>query len=380
MYIYRDISDAVLTGHKKHHLLALSGPIGSGKTTLVKHLFKEYTYVSMKDRDLQIFARNDPDAFLQTSCTEKNLIIDDIDSVPELISKIDGYSWGTEKIILVSSRTLPEVNNIREFVVLPFSVNELAHTGHKQEYLDDLIYQGFFPALYHPVDAKEWYANYIQLILKNRKPDSVDTEVFTLFLRLVAGRMGSLLNYGSLADDCGISQEEVYRWIQFLEERYIVFLLWPSTKNYGKRLEKKPKLYFYDTGLAAYLLRIKHVSFSRHYLRREFLEALVLSEILKSYYNDGVTPQITYWRDIAGHELPILLQDQQELFPIEVNVGKTISASFFKKLNFWNELTNADPKNGFVVYEGTKNQAWSLGKVIGWNAISDIRRRIKKSA
>ncbi len=378
----RNISEVLLDGAKKHAILVISGPEGSGKTTLVKHLFKEYAYLSLHDLDFMIFAQNDPDAFFQDVCDGKKVVIDDIDLVPGLISKIDARSWDKEKLILISSRQVPELKSVKQYTLLPFSVQELQKADLLPDQLKDLIYQGFYPAIFDKkVDRLDWYTNYVQMIVAEITRDIGDRvllDVFHHFFRLVAGRMGILLDYNSLADDCGISEETVYSWIQLLESYYIIFLLHPSTKDYGKRLVKKPKLYFYDTGLAAHLLGIQDVRFTRHYLREKFFESYVISELLKSYYNQGEIPHIECWQGITGREIDVLIEEKQQLFPIEIKQGRALSPLFFKGLNFWNALTKGDPKHGFVVYEGPRNQTWSLGHIVGWNQVAEIKQMIDK--
>ena len=174
-------------------------------------------------------------------------------------------------------------------------------------------------------------------------------------MQLCAGRIGQLLNLNSLANDCGISSNTAQSWLSILEASYIIFLLYPHYKNFSRRLVKSPKLYFFDTGLACTLLAIESADqVYSHYLRGGLVECLVLAEMYKAYYNAARTPRLYFWRDNHGHEVDCIIEEANQLIPVEIKSGKTISSDYFDTLDYWNELTGSRPDKGFVIYAGSE--------------------------
>ena len=162
-----------------------------------------------------------------------------------------------------------------------------------------------------------------------------DLETFGRFLRLTAGRSGQILNMDSLANDVGVSPVTVKRWISLLCASYIVFLLKPHSRNFNKRLIKTPKLYFYDTGLLCYLLGIRSVrNLELHSQRGAIFETYIISELCKSCFNAGAEPPLYYWRDSQGHEVDLLIEDSENLYPVEIKSGQTVSGNMMSGLDY----------------------------------------------
>ncbi len=192
-------------------------------------------------------------------------------------------------------------------------------------------------------------------------------------MRLCAGRIGQILNISSLADDCGISVPTVKSWLSILEESYVIFLLQPHFTNFSKRLIKSPKLYFYDTGLACWLLRINsQEQLHDHYLRGGLTESLVISELYKEFYHHGKEPSIYFWRDSHGKEIDCLIDLGSTLIPIEIKSSQTISQRFFDGLSYWCSLANIDLAKSYVIYGGLEPQSQPSGFVISWQKTADI--------
>lgn len=158
-----------------------------------------------------------------------------------------------------------------------------------------------------------------------------------------------------------------------IEQGYIIFLLRPHHKNFSKRLIKSPKLYFYDTGLASYILGVKNEKeLMSHHMRGHPFESFVISEIIKDFYNKDETPRIYFWRDNVGNEVDCIIDRGTDLIPIEIKSGKTINSSFFDGLNYWNGLSKQDKSKSFLVYAGDENQKRTKVKLLNWKSISNI--------
>lgn len=196
--------------------------------------------------------------------------------------------------------------------LLPFSLIELKEEPHAFDGLNDLLFKGLYPPIYdRKIPPEIWYANYVMTYLERdvRQILNVkDLATFQRFVRMCATRTGQLLNLAALGNDCGISHNTAKAWISVLEASYIVFLLQPHHKNFGKRLVKTPKIYFYDTGLAAWLVGIRdpdHLSI--HPMRSSLFESFVISELLKSRFNQGQPPNLYFWRNNLGTEIDVLI-------------------------------------------------------------------------
>ena len=188
-----------------------------------------------------------------------------------------------------------------------------------------------------------------------------------------AGRIGQLLNLTSLANDCGISANTAKSWISVLEASYIIFLLQPHYKNFNKRLVKMPKIFFIDTGLASSLLDIQSENqLSTHYLRGSLFENFILSEFIKSKLNQGLRPNLYFWRDNKGMEIDCIIEKGNNLIAVEIKSGNTFSPEFFKNINHWNKLSANPPDNSWVVYGGYITRNTKDGTLLSWNDLGKI--------
>jgi predicted AAA+ superfamily ATPase len=225
------------------------------------------------------------------------------------------------------------------------------------------------------VPPVRWYPGYVQTYLERDVRQLKQVENLTLFktfMQMCAGRIGQVLNLTSLGNDVGVSDATVRRWITLLEASYIVFVLRPHHNNLNKRLIKSPKLYFYDTGLASFLLNIDENSIAQHHLRGGLFENLLIGDFYKRFYNQGKIPPLYFWRDRTGHEIDLLMDRGIGAQPIEIKAGRTISHSFFKNVRYWAELAGADEKESVVIYAGDENQKRSAGRVVSWKDVDDI--------
>lgn len=200
-----------------------------------------------------------------------------------------------------------------------------------------------------------------------------DLSSFQRFLRLCAGRTGQLLNLSSLANDCGITHNTAKAWISVLEASYLVHLLPPHHRNFSKRLIKTPKLYFLDSGLAAWLLGIKDAATLQvHAHRGGLFETWVISELLKFRYNRAERSNLHFWRDRTGNEVDVLIEDGQTLLPVEIKSGETVNASFFDGLEKWLHLAGQPAGQAYLVYGGEQAQTRQAMQVVPWKRLGSL--------
>jgi predicted AAA+ superfamily ATPase len=220
--------------------------------------------------------------------------------------------------------------------LLPFGINELEIN--ETRYLES-IFNGFYPRLHDSnIAPTDFYPSYIQTYIE-RDVRSIKTienlDLFTRFLSLCAGRIGQVLNLSSLANDTGIAVNTAKAWLSLLESSFILYQLKPWYKNFNKRLIKSPKLYFYDTGLACSLLKIKNASMLQtHYLYGSLYENFIISEIRKAFYHGGLIPSIYFWRESNGTEIDCIIeQSNNSIMAIEIKGGTTFTKDYLKNLN-----------------------------------------------
>ncbi len=389
MYIPRTLGKEIKEAAKTSAVIGILGPRQSGKTTLATKVFPDYIYVSLENDTTREFAKNDPKGFLQQYDNEKGLIIDEAQRVPALFSYLQGivdFNYrpgfyvltGSQNFLLMKTITQTLAGRISLHTLLPLSITELKNAQLLSNSYTETIVKGFYPSIYSKKikSITKWYDDYIKTYVQRdvREIQSiVDLNAFTRFIRLCAGRIGQVVNLNSLADDCGIDARTVKSWLSILEASFIIYLLHPHYKNFSKRLIKAPKIFFYDSGLACALLGIDSVeALLPHYLRGGLFETMIISDFYKLYYNRDREPHLYFWRDKTGHEVDLIIERAQYLYPVEIKASQTPSMSYFKGLAYWNKLADADPKNSFVVYGGDENQQRSKGNIVSWKDTDKI--------
>ncbi len=336
--VKRTISDRLLDLSLKFPVIAVIGPRQSGKTTVVRYTFPGYSYVSLEEPDNRLFAENDPRGFLNSY--NGNVIIDEAQRVPDLFSyiqtKVDENEitgqyilTGSQNFLIHEKISQSLAGRVAILKLLPFTFFELMEEGIVYNLVEEYIFRGFYPPVYkRGLTPEEWFPNYVQTYLEKdvrQIKNILDLGQFHLFLKFCAGRVGQQLNLSSLAADCGISHTTARSWISLLESSFIVFLQKPFYNNFNKRLTKMPKLYFYDIGLAAYLLGIKSLNeIHTHYARGALFENFVILELLKHQahlYNNP--PELFYYRDKQGREIDCLIDEVRGRVQIRaVRVGR----------------------------------------------------------
>lgn len=395
--IERTLSHTLKEVAGDYPVVSVTGPRQSGKTTLVRAVFDGADYASLEDPELRAFASEDPRGFLAQF--RGQVVLDEVQRVPDLFSYIQTLVdeedrpgrfilSGSQNFLLLESVSQSLAGRCAILHLLPFSMAELQMRSPldvgdigrelpepRKKVRGDLmetLLRGFYPRIHDKhLDPGRWLRDYFQTYVERdvRRIVGVgDLEAFDRFVRLCAGRNGQLLNLSSLGNDCGIAHTTAKRWLSVLEASFLVLLLRPHHRSFNKRLVKSPKLYFLDTGLLCYLLRIRSPEDLRlHASRGAVFESYVVSELLKSYLHRGEEPDLYFWRDATGHEIDVLIDHGRRQVPIEIKSGETIAADFFRGLELWRKLVDDPEAPAALIYGGTRTYRRRGTTVYGWD-------------
>jgi predicted AAA+ superfamily ATPase len=390
--IDRHLSDSLKDPINHIPVLTLTGPRQSGKTTFVRKYFSKFAYLNLEESDTREFALTDPKGFLNTF--KGDLILDEIQHVPQLFSYIQvivDKERNNRRFILTGSQNFLLLEKISQtlagrtafYNLLPFSMEELKTTPHESDSYSEYLFKGFYPRIYDKnLDPSKWLDDYIMSYVERDVRSIInigDLIQFQRFVRLCAGRIGQLVNFSDMGNELGINYHTVQRWLSVLETSFIIFRLQPWHTSYNKRIVKSPKLYFYDTGLASFLLGIRNnKELDIHFARGALFENLILAELMKFCYNQGKKPLLYFWRDRTGNEVDCIIESGRYLIPIEIKSGTTISDEWFKTIRYFQNLTEkAIPESSFVIYGGTGNQSRSDCNIVSWkDSISALKECI----
>lgn len=378
--IVRQLGEKIVALADKMPIISITGPRQSGKTTLARQIFPNYTYMNLENPLTRSFASENPQRFLAQS--ESGLIIDEAQYLPELFSWImlhvdetrrngEIVLSGSQNFLLMEKITQSLAGRVAIFHLLPFSVSEFAGTEHICSNPYEYIFKGFFPRIYdQDIPPALFYPSYIQTYIERdlRQLQSIgDLDMFERFLRLCAGRIGQIFNQAALSNELGVSPPTIQRWMLLLQTSFVAFKLQPYYKNFNKRILKSPKLYFYDTGLACALLGINKLEdIETHFAKGALFENFIILEYLKRYYNTGRTPSLYYWRDHTGHEVDLIVAHGAKLYPIEIKSGERIHETHFQGLQYFQSLSGVAPEDAYLVYGGDLRQDRNTGKLRSW--------------
>ena len=380
MMLQREIITAINLLVDKYPIIAVTGPRQSGKTTLLKYMFPEYRYVSLENPDVRSFAATDPNGFLKEY--SEYVIFDEVQRVPSLFSylqtKVDESKLmgqfilsGSQNFHLVQNITQSLAGRVAIFKLLPFDLQELNGAGLLQENYAENLVKGFYPAIFdREIPSKIFYLNYVQTYIQRDVSEIIaikDMRLFQNFISLCATRAGQLLNLSSLARQCGITQPTAKAWLSALESSYILFLLPPYYKNFSKRIVKTPKLYFYDTGLLCYLLKLDNVEqIQLSDFKGALFENMMIAEYVKRMHHCNQLNDIWFWRDVSGNEVDLIVQAGQTQEAVEFKATQTIMPNLFKGLNHYEKISEKTNLNKYLVYGGKESQKRTAATIVSW--------------
>lgn len=381
-YIHRDMSATILEAVRYFPVICLTGPRQSGKSTLIEHLFPTYDKFSLEDLNVRDFAKKDPVAFL--SQNKNGMILDEVQKVPDLLSFIQGIvdKNPDRKFILSGSSNFTLINSISQslagrvgmFDLLPMSLSE-SREVYQNSSLDEIIFNGLYPAVCSKKNiAKFYYPSYVRTYLERdvRELTKIkDVMLFNTFLRLCAGRIGSIFNASELANEVGVASNTIKAWLSILEASYVVTLLPPYFSNTNKRLIKSPKLYFCDTGLACYLLDIESPAQLAHdKMRGHLFENLIVAEALKSRFNQGKRSNLYFYRDSNQNEIDLLMAENGKLNALEIKSSMTYTPDFEKTLSKLTTLVKEPIGQKAIVYAGSYENTAADIQLLNFRKIS----------
>lgn len=376
--IKRNITKELHLLLQEYPIVTVLGPRQAGKTTLVQHELPDYAYVSLEDPDERMLAAEDPRAFLRRF--PDNTIFDEVQRVPTLLSYLQGIVDKEQKngrFVLTGSHQLELRAAVAQSLagrtgllhLLPLSIEELRQAGLTFDGFEDYVVHGFLPRV-HSQNQRPFraYANYYQTYIERDVRQLIelkDVSLFEKFIKLLAGRVGQLMDYQALSNAVGVSAKTIKQWLSVLEASYVVVKLPPYFENFGKRVVKSPKYFFTDVGLLAYLLGLETPSqVLRDPLLGSIFENLVVIEVLKQRYNSGYDASLYFFRDSNGSEIDLLCKTSNGLVGIEIKAASTWHGKFAKQLVRF--AANSHPLNqSLVVYNGVELELSN-----GVNAIS----------
>ena len=364
-------------------VVTLTGPRQSGKTTLARRFFAEHEYVSLEDPDNLAFARNDGKRFLENF--RNGVIIDEAQRCPQLFSYLQGLAdqrqrvgkfvvTGSEQFSLGEQISQSLAGRSGALQLLPLSLGELQEAGLEPINVDEHLLMGGYPAMYsRKLQPDLWFPNYIGNYLERDVRQLLNVRnlsSFQLFLKLCAARCAQQLNTSSLANECGVSHTTIKHWLSVLEASYVITLLRPYHRNYGKRLVKTPKLYFLDVGLAAWLLGLRDLNtISTHVYRPALFENLVVLEFFKANLHAGRSAELFYWRDNNGLEVDLLFEHQGAVQAVEIKSGSSYLPEWRRSLRKWQGLAQAQ-LTPWLVYGGEHSYRQDGIELCSWRHLS----------
>lgn len=368
-YIKRDLEPKILSLSKEYSAILITGPRQVGKTTILRQLMqKNRAYVTLDDLENRAMAQNDPALFLQLH--DRPILIDEVQYAPQLFSYIkieidngaeSGSFWltGSQSFRMMELAQESLAGRVALLHMPSLSQHEIYGSGSNSPFSIDLnalkeratthapadmqeiyqrIWKGSMPGLISGrfSDRDVFYSSYLQTYIDRDVSELIhltDKLIFRDFIRAAACRIGQLLNIHDIAQDVGVSDDTAKRWLQVLEKSDIIFYLRPYSNNLLKRTVKTPKLYFFDTGLVAYLTKYSSPDIlANGALNGAILENYVVSEVLKTYQNDAKEGLLWYYRDKEMHEIDMIIESDGMLHPMKVkrsvNPGSKLIGAF----------------------------------------------------
>lgn len=386
MYIKRNIEEAIIQTSKEYPVVMVCGQRQVGKSTMLNHIKESNRrYVSFDDRQAKRLAETDPTLFFETYGYP--ILIDEFQKVPTILETIkdisdklgyegkdnNGLFWltGSQKFEMMKGVSESLAGRVAVFEMSSLSKNELIGKDYgvfnpeisalkKRENIKSsvndiygLIFKGGMPKINaSSINRDKYYSDYINTYLERDIKELSQVgklDEFYVFLVYIAARTGQEIKYDEISKQVGISAPTAKSWITILERSGAIFILRPYSSSVTNRLVKTPKMYFMDTGLAAYLCRWPNAeTLQNGNMDGAFLETYVVSEIVKSYYNSGIpVNNLYYYRDIDQKEIDLLIVTADSIYPIEVKKSKDPSKPD-KNFNVLNKF-GLNVKPGLVI-------------------------------
>ena len=368
--INRTMASSIESLFKYLPVITLTGPRQSGKTTLCRNVFSYLPYTNLEDASTLAEVRMDPKAFLAKY--PKGVIIDEAQNFPEIFSYLqvavdeDRITENERKFIVTGSNNFSLMQHITQSMagrtavmsLLPLSTEEILSVR-PDVGTSEMLLRGGYPAIWsvglegRQILLSNYYTTYIERDVRSLV-NLKDLQAFQMFIRLAAGLIGQEFNASALSVEVGVSVPTIKNWLSVLSTSYMVYMLQPYHANLGKRLTKTPKLYFYDTGLASYLLGINTVEqLDVHPQRGSLFENMVVNDILKHGANLGYQESLFFYRDKSQREVDVLrLLQEGSLEAYEIKAGMTFNTDYFKHLHYLQSLLGNQLKRTSVIYDG----------------------------
>lgn len=381
MSVLRKITSALDKAMAEFPIVTVTGPRQAGKTTLIREHFSHLPYVNLEEPTQRDFAQKDPNLFLKQF--PNGGIIDEVQRVPELLSYLQIIVDERKKagqFVLSGSHQFTLMQSVNQSLagrtailnLFPFSISELTQArliDEKTSDTNELMVKGFYPRLYSTkATSGLFYSGYYQTYVERDVRELLvikDLSLFKKFMILCAGRIGQVLNRESLARDVGISGKTVEEWLSVLEASFILFRLPPFYTNFGKRVIKSPKIFFYDVGLVCFLLEIETTQHLKtHPLRGNIFENMQVIEALKWRSNQGKPSQFYFYRDTNGNEIDLIFSQAGKIYPIEIKAAETFQSEFLKGIQAVSKATKLE--HPLVVFGGTQRQERSEFTIVPW--------------
>lgn len=391
--IKRTIEEEVLKHATFQPVVFITGPRQCGKTTLARELFPHYKYVNLEDKETRAYVAANIKNFLAEMEKESGVIIDEFQYVPDITSylkvKFDeligkgsprpGFYilTGSQNFLMVSQVTQTLVGLATLIEMLPLSLTEIAST----DAIEDILFRGLYPQPYQQHEnldkvriwAKSYISFYLERDAKALKKD-INVLLFHKFIKLLAARVGNVLNVNSLSIDCGIDVKTVYQWLDILSTYFIITLISPFYENFSRQLIKAPKIYFVDTALVCSLLDIESpAALAQHPDYGALFENMIIMELIKARTNVGKSNNVHFWREDQGLEVDAVLHYALHLRAVEIKAAKTIKSSLAAGITKWKKAIKEHAEaRRYVIYGGEENQVVDDIPWVSWRKCDTI--------
>lgn len=366
--------------------IAIMGIRQSGKTTASKLLFSDKGYANFENLDVLTLSQTDPRGFLNQYIT-KGAIFDEIQKAPVLfnyLQEILDKETEKGKYILTGSSNFLLNENISQSLagrigfieMYPFSYSEILEIQPNVT-IWEAVFKGGFPEIWaEKINPIFYYPSYIQSFIEKDVRQLIQSKnliVYQQFVKLLASRVGQELNLSSLGQELGIDSKTINSWVSYLQIAGIIYLLPPYFSNFGKRIIKRPKLYFTDTGIVSSLIGIQdEIQLENHPLKGNLFENFVVMEFVKNNSFNFNKANFYYWRTVAGIEIDLLIEKNSKLIPVEIKSGMTYQESWWKNIKKWQEFAK-NSEEAIIIYNGIEN--YELGnnrKILNYSKIATV--------